>query len=110
MIDWNRVRELRDEIGADSFGEVVELFLEEVEEEIAKLRAGEDLGGLESRLHFLKGSALNLGFADFSHKCQAGETAASQGAAHSVDIAGIVASYDASKIVFLAEKETLCVA
>jgi hypothetical protein len=30
MIDWDRVQELRDEIGAEAFGEVVELFLEEV--------------------------------------------------------------------------------
>ena len=32
MIDWKRVRELRDEIGEEDFSEVVDLFLEEVEE------------------------------------------------------------------------------
>ena len=30
MIDWPRVKELKDEIGAEDFGEVVDLFLEEV--------------------------------------------------------------------------------
>ena len=29
MIDWARVSELRDEVGAEDFDEVVELFLEE---------------------------------------------------------------------------------
>ena len=106
MIDWDRVRELRDEIGAESFGEVVEIFLEEVEQEIAALRSGGAANGLESRLHFLKGSALNLGFAAFSEKCQTGETAASNGAADSVDITDILACYDASKAAFLAELET----
>ena len=37
MIDWARVSELRDEVGAEDFDEVVELFLEEVDEAIAAL-------------------------------------------------------------------------
>jgi HPt (histidine-containing phosphotransfer) domain-containing protein len=110
MIDWARVRELRDEIGANSFGEVVELFLEEVEAEIAVLRTGVTRDDLELRLHFLKGSALNLGFAEFSKKCQVGETAAATGAGDIVDVTDILASYDASKAAFLAELETLSAA
>lgn len=101
MIDWNRVHDLRDEIGDDEFAEVVELFLDEVEIEIAALRGKVPLDTLESRLHFLKGSALNLGFAQFCDMCQAGETTASGGAAEQVDIGNILASYDASKMVFL---------
>ncbi len=66
MIDWTRVSELRDEIGAEDFGEIVEIFLEEVEEEISALRDGVENEALEAKLHFLKGSALNLGFADFA--------------------------------------------
>ena len=34
MIDWNRISTLRDEVGAEDFDEVVELFLDEVEEVI----------------------------------------------------------------------------
>lgn len=101
MIDWNRVHDLRDEIGADEFAGVVELFLDEVEIEIAELRGRVPLDTLESRLHFLKGSALNLGFEQFCNMCQAGETAASGGAADQVAIRPILASYDASKAVFL---------
>ena len=41
MIDWPRVKELREEVGAEGFGEVVDLFIEEVEEVISKL--GENL-------------------------------------------------------------------
>ena len=34
MIDWERVRELRSEIGADDFAEVVEMFLSEADEAV----------------------------------------------------------------------------
>ena len=37
MIDWERVSELIDEIGAEDFGEVVELFLDEVDNAIQLL-------------------------------------------------------------------------
>ena len=41
MIDWSRVHELVDEIGAEDFGEVVELFLAEVETAIDLLGGAE---------------------------------------------------------------------
>lgn len=105
MIDWDRVTELRDEIGPDDFGEVVELFLDEVETEIETLRVDHDQARLEARLHFLKGSALNLGFEEFSRKCQQGETAAAQGEADGVDIPTILSCYAASKSEFLGALE-----
>ena len=37
MIDWERVRELRSEIGADDFAEVVEMFLSEADEAVTRL-------------------------------------------------------------------------
>lgn len=101
MIDWNKVCELRREIGADDFGEVVELFLNEVEKEIATLRAGAPLDRLEAHFHFLRGSALNLGFAHFAEMCQAGESAASDGMADQVNVTDILDSYEASKTAFL---------
>jgi HPt (histidine-containing phosphotransfer) domain-containing protein len=107
MIDWNRVKDLRDEIGADSLQEVVEMFLEEADAEIAQLQGDTTLDTLESRLHALKGIALNLGFAQFSENCQAGETAAADGAEEHVDIADIIASYNASKAKFLEGLERL---
>lgn len=102
MIDWNRVRELRDEIGTDEFAEVVGLFLEEVESEISSLRGRDRPDRIEARLHFLKGSALNLGFEDFAALCQTGEQMASQGHAHEVDVTEIIEAYDKSRAAFMA--------
>jgi HPt (histidine-containing phosphotransfer) domain-containing protein len=102
MIDWKRIAELRDEIGAEDFSEVVALFLEEVDGEIALLRDSCADDALESRLHFLKGSALNLGFREFAALCQAGESAAAAGRPQSVDLPAILASYEASKADFIA--------
>ena len=58
MIDWDRLKELRDEVGAEDFDEVVELFLDEVEGVMDRLRDSPDVDTLEEDLHFLKGSAL----------------------------------------------------
>ena len=103
MIDWNRVSELRDEIGDEDFGEVVELFLEEVDSAIDELRNGLADDSVEESLHFLKGSALNLGFAEFSTLCAAGESKAAAGEANTVDLGNIVLCYDRSKETFLQE-------
>ena len=101
MINWDKVSELRGEIGAEDFGEVVEIFLEEVDEEITKLRHNEDHATLEAQLHFLKGSALNLGFTNFSDLCQVGETAAGISQFDNIDITAILTCYDASLHQFL---------
>lgn len=102
MIDWSRVNELRDEIGPEDFAEVVDLFLEEVEEVTARLRAAPDPARLEADLHFLKGSALNLGFTHFSDLCLNGEHMAVMGQAANVDVAAILSGYDRSKVAFQA--------
>lgn len=100
MILWSRVNELRDEVGPEDFKEVIDLFLEEVEGVIDRFRGDSDRSQLEQDLHFLKGSALNLGFAEFSDKCQAGERLSAEGKADAVDLATIVDSYDRSKAAF----------
>lgn len=107
MIDWDRVAELRDEVGPEDFGEVVELFLEEVEAVLARLRNDPRPATFEEDFHFLKGSALNLGFAEFGALCFSGEKAAAEGHAAAVDVAAALASYDASKAAFLARAPTL---
>ena len=101
MIDWERVQQLRGEVGADDFDEVVELFLEEVDEIVDRLRTCATPEDLESDLHFLKGSALNLGFADFSGLCQVGEEMSANGQAGDVDLVSILNCYDASRAMFL---------
>ncbi|MBW6416267.1 Hpt domain-containing protein [Celeribacter sp. PS-C1] len=101
MIDWNRVEELRDEVGSDDFEEVVELFLEEVDEAITRMQTQPDDSRLEQDLHFLKGSSLNLGFAAFSTLCFEGETAARQGKTERIDLPKIFNSYAESRAEFL---------
>ena len=101
MIDWERVADLRAEVGEEDFAEVVELFLEEVEEVVARLRAAPNPARFEDDLHFLKGSALNLGFRSFSGLCQTGEKQAATGQAAAVNIVQVLASYEASKQEFL---------
>lgn len=103
MIDWIQVNSLREDVGRDSFDDIVAVFLEEVEEVIVKLRDNPDRDTLVDDLHFLKGSALNLGFTDFSGQCQLGETASVKGQAASVDIPKILESYDTTKARFLAD-------
>ncbi len=76
MIRWERVNELRDEVGADDFKEVVDLFLEEVEEVIERLRDSPDPTRFEEDFHFLKGSALNLGFGALGRSVPDGRKAA----------------------------------
>ncbi|MFN0115441.1 MAG: Hpt domain-containing protein [Paracoccaceae bacterium] len=99
MIDWARVEELKDEIGADSLDEVVELFLDEVEAVL--MRLGEP-GSLGADLHFLKGSAANLGFEAFRGLCAEGETLAAKGDGGRIEIGHVIATYAASKQRFLA--------
>jgi HPt (histidine-containing phosphotransfer) domain-containing protein len=103
MIDWDRIRALREEVGPEDFDEVVELFLMEVDAEIDALHSIEREGGLGEKLHFLKGSAMNLGFSDFSSLCQAGESRLSEDRAAPIDLEAILASYRASRDQFLAE-------
>ena len=101
MIDWACVSELRDEVGAEDFDEVVELFLEEVDEAIVALRDLTDFSELEPQCHFLKGSALNIGFREFANLRQAGEAAAAAGLGEDVEIAAIVRSYVEAREVFI---------
>ncbi len=103
MINWSRVSELRTEVGAEDFDEVIELFLEEVGEAIERLRHCPERSQLEQDLHFLKGSALSLGFEKFSRLCEHGERMSAQGKADSVDINEIVSGFDQSRTAFLSE-------
>ena len=100
MIDWNRVSALREEVGFEDFDEVVEIFLEEVDGEIGQL-ANEPGDGLAERLHFLKGSALNLGFRQFSNLCKEGELCVAEPGC--VDVDALVTCYQASREEFLNE-------
>ncbi len=102
MIDWERVNELRGEVGSDDFLEVVDLFLEEVEEVVERLRASPDVSKLESELHFLKGSALNLGFRALGDLCGQGEKLARENQIEKFDLAALLRTFDQSMAEFMA--------
>lgn len=101
VIDWERVRNLREEVGSDSFHDVVAVFLDEVEEVITRFRAGIDTNRIEADLHFLKGGTMILGFVELGAKCDAGERLASAGRSDEVDLSEIVEVYAASRQEFL---------
>ncbi len=101
MIDWKRVAELKEEIGADGFVEVADMFLDEAEGAVQALVAGLPAAEVEGQLHFLKGSALNLGLSDLAAICQEGERKAAAGQGAFVDTAQVVAIYRASRASLL---------
>jgi len=100
MISWDRVNELRDEVGSEDFAEVAEIFLEEVDEVMDRLRATPDPSTYEAELHFLKGSALNLGFEALSGLCSKGEKAALGPDRDSIDLSAVIRTYELSKVEF----------
>lgn len=102
MIDWDKVEELRTEIGADDFSEVVDMFREEADQAVQALAAGPPVDEIEGLLHFLKGSALNLGLSDLASICQDGERKAAAGYGSLVDLAQVVRVYKASRALLLA--------
>jgi HPt (histidine-containing phosphotransfer) domain-containing protein len=103
VIDWTRVAALREEVGPEDFDEVVELFLQEVDEEMEALPTAGGQDRLAGKLHFLKGSALSLGFAEFSNLCQAGESNLKRDPACDIDLDALRSSYLSSRETFLAD-------
>lgn len=101
MIDWARLRQLRSDVGEDAFDEVVELFLEEVQDGVDQLQAATDGGTLADQLHFLKGSAMNLGFRQFADLCQAGERRILSQGDGAVDLVALRDCFHRSRLRFL---------
>lgn len=95
MLDWDRVNELRDEIGEEDLADVLSLFLEEVEERLGQLDAGSS-APLADDLHFVKSSALNIGFSALAEMSAGMETAARAGAA-SADIAALRSCFQSAR-------------
>jgi len=99
MIDWARVEELKTDMGADDFDEVIDLFLSEIETTLDGMgQSGSDT--LAKDIHFLKGSAANVGFEQLCAMCRKSELAPND-----VDISDIARCYFESKTIFLSELE-----
>ncbi|MCC5992898.1 MAG: Hpt domain-containing protein [Rhodobacteraceae bacterium] len=93
MIDWARVRELYEEIGADAFEEVLDLFCEEVAEGLISLEAATTPADQSAAFHFLKGAALNLGIDDISRQCAQGEATNATGTLDAAACADVLAGF-----------------
>lgn len=100
MILWDRINELKEEIGEADFAEVAEVFLEEVTEVIDRLKTNPIQENLEEDLHFLKGSALNLGFGALSKLCHDGEQKAAKGDYSTIALNLIFEVYEKSCVEF----------
>ena len=97
MIDARRIADLRDEVGSDDLAEVVALFCEEAEEVLAAL----DDGSTIEQLHFLKGSALNIGMTGVGALCLAEESRLRDDALARPDIDAIRDAYLAARSALL---------
>ncbi|WP_170786157.1 Hpt domain-containing protein [Ruegeria lacuscaerulensis] len=96
MIDWPRVRQLRNEVGTSEFDEVVAIFLDEVQEALSRFSADTNREGFEQNLHFLKGAALSLGFKSLAKLCQDGERQSAQGQSQMVDVPQVFEVFESS--------------
>lgn len=96
MVNWDRLSELREEVGEDDLAEVIALFCEEVEEVLAKLENA-PAADIPNHLHFLKGSAMNIGFDAVRDRCESEEVRAKKAPDSVPDVEGIRADYTASK-------------
>ena len=110
MIDWQQVRQLEEDIGIDDFGEVVTLFLAEVDEAIFQLKENPPIKSEEisAALHFLKGSAYNLGFKSFGDFCGIGERHAKNGQLDENGLEEVIDLYQQSKAIFLDQAAGNC--
>lgn len=102
MLNWDRIGELRDEIGEEDYSEIVDLFFEEVETAIARLNRPGTPPERESDLHFLKGSALNLGFRKLGELCATAEERAASGSIEDDEVRAVIECYYTSRDVFRA--------
>lgn len=100
MIDWARVNDLRTEVGAESFDEIVSLFLLETDQVVTRLPNLTDSRSVAHDLHFLKGSALNLGFAELAQICHLGESCAASGS-DDVALDSVISTYHQSRHAFV---------
>ncbi len=108
LVDRARLEELVADIGEEALPEIVEMFVAEVEESLAALRREErqEAGRIAAEAHFIKGSALNLGFAALAEVCGKIERLAATAPETPVVTARIVTLFERSR----AELERLTLA
>ncbi|MFB9224898.1 Hpt domain-containing protein [Paracoccus cavernae] len=100
MIDWDRVREMRGELGEAEFRLILELFLDEIET-IAFRLTSNDPALMETDLHFLRGCSRNLGFRALAAVCEEFEALTISGRANEVRLERVLDIYAHTKQVFM---------
>ena len=110
MIDWEQVQQLESDVGSEDFAEVVAMFIDEVDEAVEPFATDQQFAPdiLSATMHFMKGSAYNLGFVAFADYCATSEQLAATGRASDVDLAKVVRLYNESKSAFLADVANYC--
>lgn len=110
MINWSQIKQLEEDVGTEDLEEVVTLFLSEVDEAIGELETVTSCGPKQvaEALHFLKGSAFNLGFQSFGEYCSIGEAHAHAGNTSEISMSQVEQLYQESKKLFLAELPKHC--
>ncbi|MGI9391292.1 MAG: Hpt domain-containing protein [Boseongicola sp.] len=96
MIDWNRLSELRSEVGEDDYDEILVLFFDEVASVLDSIESA-NVDAMKRDLHFLKGSAMNIGLTDVSALCQDYELALATNPDDTIDLSAIRHAFLASK-------------
>lgn len=97
MVNWDRITELQEEVGEDDLAEVLQLFCDEVEEALGALSAT-DPDTLKNHLHFLKGSALNIGLDQVSTLCREAERSIAGNPQSVIAVDAIRAAYQNARI------------
>ena len=99
MIDWNRVIELRDELGPEELLPIIDMILVEIEAHLFALDSR--TLHLAEDLHLLRGLALNIGFTEFCAQCLRAEQQLASGDQTALAPAAMRASFGHTKQVFL---------
>ncbi len=104
-VDWDRLNELKSDIGEEDFADVAVLFVSELQD---TLSAMEVATAVADDFHFLRGSAANLGFTALVAACSQAEAAAKAGQAP--DVASVKAAFDQALAEISAKMPDLAVA
>lgn len=99
MIDWNRVLQLREEVGEAAFKPLANGFLAEIEDRLARI--GSEPEALLQHLHHLRGAALNIGFVQLSALCLADEMQLRHGHAKGIDCEDLQEKFRRTRAQFL---------
>ena len=100
LINWSRIEALKEDVGREDVKEVIDLFINEIQQVIDKIPAQMEAENIADDLHFLKGSALSLGFQELSCVCQTGYEAFSKTPRGAFEIDNVRACFETSKAEF----------